>query len=295
MEPVNYDCYLRPTTELVASAVFHTEQIEEHLYAVHATDVLPAKDMLVAGFNGKGSLKFNFRATLYFALGEMVRPVEGVMSWEHCLYAVLTPLGEIAAQCINLNTYDTIILGNFHFTDQTILILPENIAYDGDRAQIVRYNPREKSLRQAVDEVIASKQGWKVDMDEEDIEDALKPAYWNGININTEPFFQPLVQKYPHAAVGLRFDQLHGMAWRFARVEQNLLLYLMSFVKEYDIPPFTRESLQYLRDEIRDNLSQCQEWVEKMPLKESAKADFAFKVEEIEKCLLVLNEEIIKL
>lgn len=97
------------------------EELCEKLFAVHATNKLPAEGILYAGFGGArfthevgNHLYPNVRWTVHFALGELVRPVgDDWMNWENSPYAVVTPLKSLMPQLININCYDTFVLGNF--------------------------------------------------------------------------------------------------------------------------------------------------------------------------------------
>jgi hypothetical protein len=89
---------------------FSTEILLDKIYAVHATRCLPDPDYLRAGFSLDNvsplekTMMPKARQTLHFALGELVRPVEGFMSWEDCRYAVITPLQVLLPQLILIVT-----------------------------------------------------------------------------------------------------------------------------------------------------------------------------------------------
>lgn len=194
----------------------------QRLFAVHATQYLPVDNAIQARLAGMELVQpeFDFRCTVHFALGELVRPVEGVMSWEEFPFAVVTPLVELLPQLINLNCYDSFILADYRIGSAATFVLPigytENIP---TACSLYYYDPLHCSLRQAVDEVIAAKGGWAVRMSEEDREDELREAWHNGVNINTPEFFAPLLKNRPYLSIGCRFDPLDGEAYRFGQLE----------------------------------------------------------------------------
>jgi hypothetical protein len=176
-------------------AVNQADLLLDKVYAVHATRTLPEVDYLRAGWGfgdfttAQKALLPQVRKTVHFSLGELVRPVEGFMSWEDCPYALVTPLRTLLPQLINVNCYDTFIFGNLKLAPNSYLILPVGIADMAEsKATIVTYDPQNKTLREAVDELIFSKGGWGIEMNSDDIEDELHEAYLNGNNVNKPDF-----------------------------------------------------------------------------------------------------------
>lgn len=209
----------------------------DKIYAVHATRSLPDKDYLRAGLNldncsdEEKEIYSNIRQTVHFSLGELVRPVDGFMDWEDCPYAVVTQLNNLLPQLLNINCYDTFILGDLRLDPETYLFIPSEMA-DGveSHATIIPYHP---PLREAIDAFIASKGAWHIEMNEEDIEDTLHEAYLDGININTLDFFSGIKQTHPWVSVGLRFDPFDGEHYRLSQIEQNLIMYKMQKDSSY--------------------------------------------------------------
>lgn len=238
----------------LTSHPYSTEELGEKLFAVHATDVFPADGVAKAGFeldeNAPKEIP-NFRCTIHFALGELVRPLgDDWMSWEDKKYAVVTPLKQLYPQLVNLNCYDTFILGDYVLDEEAVLIAPKGTKVDGISVTIFEYDS-DSTLREAVDTLIASKGGWKVTMLSEDLEDKYPPAIWNGVNINTPDSFQPILEELPHLSLGLRFDPHHGEAWRFSNTEMTLLGLYYCF---YDSPDlFTAEDLEEARLILLEN------------------------------------------
>lgn len=229
---------------LSANSVSNVSEIQtaadillDKIYAVHATRTLPEPDCLRAGWALDRSTPIErvflskIRNTLHFALGEVVRPVEAFMNWEDCPYAVVTTVRNLLPQLLNINCYDSFILGDLKLDANTYLILPIDVAEKTiSRATIVSYDPKSKTLRQAVDDFIQLNNGWHILMDSEDIEDELHAAYLDGQNVNTIDFFQPLKHGRPWLAVGLRFNALDGEHFRLAAIEQALLLVAMQML-----------------------------------------------------------------
>ena len=212
-----------------------TKQFEK-LFAVHATERLPAEGVLYAGFGGQRfeqklgeALYPDSRMTVHFALGELVRPVgDNWVSWEDSPYAVVTSLESLFPQIINLNCYDTFILGNFTMGEGSTLILPEGelskLPKDHHYA-VWTYDPSMGKIRDVVDKVIASKNGWSVRMHSNDMEETLAAAYLQGtgININTQDFFKPIKELFPYIGIGLRFEKLDGEGHLFSKLESAAL------------------------------------------------------------------------
>lgn len=200
-----------------------SESIGENLFAVHATDVLPEEGILYAGYGKPGTLPEdipNVRCTVHFSLGELVRPLGDWMTWENKKYAIVVPLKNLYPQLVNLNCYDTFILGDLELTKEMYLVAPEGTPSIGE-CSIFEYNS-DTSLREAVDQLIATLGGWKVTMSDDNLDEEYAPAYVNGTNINTQEFFASFLEMIPHLSLGVRWDPLHGEAWRLANLEMLL-------------------------------------------------------------------------
>lgn len=222
-----------------SSISFSADILLDKIYAVHASSSLPDYNYLRAGLALDGysglekALMPKARKTLHFALGELVRPIDGFMSWEDCPYAIITPLRVLQPQLININCYDTFILGDLKLTDQSYLVLPDNVAKTtASRATIITYDPNNQTLRETVDALILQKEGWHIEMNSDDVEDELHEAYLNGNNINSPEFFAPLKEIMPGLASGLRFDPLDGEHYRLSQIEQNLLFVAMQILSD---------------------------------------------------------------
>lgn len=210
-----------------------SESVGENLFAVHATDTLPEEGILYAGYGKPETLPTdipNVRCTLHFSLGELVRPLGDWMTWENKKYAVVVPLKNLYPQLVNLNCYDTFILGDLELTQEMYLVAPAGTSSIGG-CSLFEYDS-ETTLREAIDKLIATLGGWKVTMSEENLDEEYAPAYVNGTNINTPEFFATFIEMIPHLSLGVRWDPLHGEAWRLANLEMLLLSPASKIVKE---------------------------------------------------------------
>lgn len=216
--------------------------LENDLYAVHASYEFPLDGTLIAGMKHSasdvemGMYHPDIRATLHFALGELARPVgEDWMTWEKCPYAVITPLKDLLPRMINLNCYDTFILGNFPLTSHSTLVLPQDKAHllkSEHRFSIKTFDPECQKIRDIVDQVIQDRGGLSIRMEQTDSEDRLGVAILQKENINTPEFFASLKQKYPQIGVGLRFNPLDGKGYLFSALEAELIhssFYLLNY------------------------------------------------------------------
>jgi|GEM_PF-2925818 len=214
------------------------EVLQEKLFAVHATEILPADGILRSGF---GDLRHKLkddqehlhdliqktRQTIHFSLGELVRPVGNWENWEGAKYAIIVPVKDLMGQLINLNCADCFVLGDFELEKRTILVAPKGTKVNGNLYELFEYEGR--SLREMVDFVIAKKGGWKVRMTTGIDEDVLKKAICKGKNINTKAFFKPLLDGIPYLSVGLRFDPLDGDNYRLSEIEASIISVLCYF------------------------------------------------------------------
>lgn len=229
---------------------FTTDVLEKKLIAVHATDYPPLGGLLKAGQGGVENFEDKIepqilellnqsRATIHFSLGELVRPVGDWKSWEECKFAVVVPLKDLMPQLININCYDTFILGDFKLSSTSILVAPEGeIQCNPEGYIIYEYNPSVSSLRESVDRAIQLLDGWSVHMLDNDEENILREALYEGENINTKSFYAPLLEGKPYLSVGLRFDKDEGEHYRLSSIEMeifSLINYFFEFYSENNV------------------------------------------------------------
>jgi hypothetical protein len=256
--------------------------LSKKLFAVHVTRMFPQDGILKASLAGKESILGgmpvelfpDFRCTVHFSLGEMVRPVDGVISWEDYPFAVVSPLSELLPQLINLNCYDTFILGDYYLNQATTLVVP--ISYQGMHTlpcDVYYYNPLTTTLRQAVDEAIDKQDGWHIRMSSEDNEEHVAPAWLDDINVNTPSFFAPLREKYPHLSIGCRFTAIDGEAYRFGKIE--LLLYALAkhylpLEQENSSSPIATEEVQSCKEKLLKEAKAIASYANTLPFSQQA-------------------------
>lgn len=279
------------------SAAPDVETLTSRIYAVHATRMLPSQGILTTGLgNTLDPLFPDFRCTLHFSLGEMVRPVEGVISWEDCPFALVTPLKTLIPQLINVNCYDTFILGDFQLQETSILVVPESYREqlsDAAWYQCHFYNPLDTTLRLAVDQVIAEQGGWAIRMNDEDREDELNEAYFEGQNINTLSFFFPLKLAYPYLSIGTRFDSLDGEAYLFGSLEVELwqlATYFFAVAPSHTYA--TIKSLIFARDTIADHKYELSNYVSSLPFTATAEGPFYQKITLVDTWINIIQAEL---
>lgn len=172
-----------------------------------------------------------------------MRPIGDWKSWEECKFAVVVRLKDLMPQLINLNCYDTFILGDFKLTPTSILITPKGeVQLNQSEYILYEYDPSATSLREAVDDAIQQLDGWSIRMLDDEEEDILRDAIHEGQNINTKSFFSPLLTAKPYLSVGLRFDEEDGEHYRMFFNEMttiNVINYFFQFFGESNVvwPP----------------------------------------------------------
>lgn len=202
------------------------ETMAAHMYAVHATNVLPQDSWLRPGAKAghDGVLHDNeppsFRPTLHFALGGMVQPHEAG-SWENAKYAALAPLGNLTEQIASLYPHDTTVVGDFalHSAGVTLLV-PEgtDMSHLSSEVEVKEYTS-DRTLRQATAEHIAKQGGWNVTM---------RPgqagldasAHLEDAQINDIRFFEKYLEAHPHISYGPHTRSAKGEAYRYGMVDQ---------------------------------------------------------------------------
>jgi len=209
---------------------YSAEELGQKLFAVHVSFTLPENGVLEASYRGyprkypKPMQKIlrDSRFTVHFCIGEMTRgfPRLGLQA---APFAIVSPLKELYPQLLNLNAYDTFVLGDFHLTKEVSVIVPDSFSLDKvpQGVQAYVYNPQTLSLRKAVEKVINLQKGWQVRMNSKDREERLDPALIGETNINTKSFYESIVKKLPHVAVGLRWDPLDGNAYLFGSMDDS--------------------------------------------------------------------------
>ena len=198
----------------------------EKLYAIHATNYLPAAGVMKAAcrdISGDGPEVGNeppsFRPTLHFSLGEMVQP-HGRSSWDDTKFAVMIPLGQLKDQLANVNPYDTFVVGDLKLPEGSLVLIPDDQPRpDMPPGVQVKTYPSGQPLRKAIDQAVSDADGWALRMTPGGVSNDDK-ATLEGVEINSSHFFQPFLADCPQAAFGTHTYSAQGQAFRFGGIEQ---------------------------------------------------------------------------
>ena len=157
---------LRPQPRLPDLNPYSLERITAHLFAVHATHTLPKGGTLKAGVGDKSSLGPDLPLTSTpISAAPSILPsarwcapfnrkrdsLAWPSDWEGTRFAVIAPLSELLSQLIDLNCYDTFVLGDFELTENAILVAPIGSHPEEGTYSIYTYDPAQDSLRSAVE------------------------------------------------------------------------------------------------------------------------------------------------
>uniref|UniRef100_A0A6C0HMV6 Uncharacterized protein n=1 Tax=viral metagenome TaxID=1070528 RepID=A0A6C0HMV6_9ZZZZ len=203
--------------------------------AVHATNYFPEKMKIISGgvFNNKSD-DTTARGRIHFALGTMAMPhghsrdqIEYDNTWENKKYAIIVPLGHLVNQLLNLNCYDTFILGNYNILPDSIIIIPDDekrIHHDiPDTMKVETYTPG-TPIRQTIDEAITKYKYWNIKMENECFTDSIATIIGDdtNTNVNTSIFFESFLSKYPYVSWGSDADSEIGTAFRFHLIDKAI-------------------------------------------------------------------------
>ncbi|MFA6091843.1 MAG: hypothetical protein WCU88_02130 [Elusimicrobiota bacterium] len=286
--PVNDEGFpLKPgkAPEFDPSIQQSAQTIERRLFAVHATKFIPTNGIIQAktASLGKGELTLgfetpSFRPTIHFALGELVRDHDG-FSWKDCPYALLMPVGALKNQLINLNTYDTFILGDLRLPKEAILMMPyADVSLAPAGAHVEAYDSREETLRTAVDRIIARYGGWKIQMKEKTPNPDSKGMIGDR-NINTPDFFNAFLKANPRISFGTHLRSEVGNAFRIGGIDVAID-WLIAAYTERDMVKGTHELLFYSRF-IRRHLERLEKELSSMNFPEDSMRAFNEKRGEV--------------
>lgn len=207
------------------------QELEHRIYAVHATNFFPEDGVIRAGASDisgpsarVGDDPPSFRPTVHFSLGELVRP-HGQHSWEDRKHAVLLPLGALKKQLVNVNTYDTYVLGDFRLPPGAVAVIPEGSQVRvPPGVRVVRYDPESQSLRQAIDEQIESAGGWPIRMKRRlspSLDSIATVEGKDSLNVNSPEFFGPLLRE-SGSSFGDHIRSQQGTAYRFGALDAGM-------------------------------------------------------------------------
>lgn len=206
--------------------------LDRRVFAVHATDFFPEDGVLKAGgarVTDSGRVRGNeppsFRPTIHWSLGELVRSHSA--SWEKMPFAVVVPLGGLKKQLVNLNTYDSFVLGDFKLPEGAILIAPKDFKGKVPPGVHVETYAQGTSLREAVDRVIVGQGGWPIRMAEGrdpgfDAIATLEGANIERRSVNSIAFFDSFLKANPRIAFGDHIRSQVGTGGRFGLLDQSM-------------------------------------------------------------------------
>lgn len=202
--------------------------LKKRIWAVHATSSPPVDGEITPYFN-KTALGLNDQSipnianTIHWTLGELARSYLQ-HSWEHHSFAVLTPLGTIIDQTINIFAPNTITWGKWKLASSSIVVAPSIVNHSDLKKmgiKVVTYNKVNSSLRSVVDRVIRDEGGWPFRMPNQGWFLGTKALINGQRNINTPDFFHHLLKENPDTmSFGDEFHSQIGDA------------YLVGFIRE---------------------------------------------------------------
>lgn len=236
--------------------------LRSKVFAVHSTPILPKNGTLKAGARNIGYNEHweneppTFRPTIHFALGEIV-PQHMDWSWDKHPYALVTPLGEIEDQLVNIFTHDSFVLGNIALKEGMVLLVPSgtDISQITADCEIREYQSVE-GLRNAVDSVIGERGGWHIRMQPQGGFIG-SVAYIDDKDINEPAFFSALFQERPYISFGSHDESEKGEAYRFGAIEEATNI--VSKTYDQSGPPFSTPKLALYRSYILHNLNELEE------------------------------------
>lgn len=241
-------------------SVYDAQVLGKRVYAVHATDFFPEGGLLRAGaakVTDKGRTLAeeppSFRPTLHFSLGELVR--SHASSWESMPYAVILPVGALKRQLINVNTYDSFILGDLRLPEGTVIVVPKG--YSGKIPPGIRIETYGDgaSLRSAVDQVIEKSGGWPIRMLDGQSPSLDRVAEIDGHSVNTPRFFDSLLKENANLSFGDHMRSQVGSAYRFGNIEAAVVTLMRQYRGGQALPT---EMTSFLKGWIEHHLSRLE-------------------------------------
>ncbi len=281
--------------------------LESKIFAVHATRFLPRNGIVRAraqdittGKQFKGKEPPSFRATIHFALGELVpeHDMPGSLmfmdqiSREGFPYAVVVPLKSIRPQLANIFPQDTFVLGNLSLTKDMTLVVPAGVRIPAalrKQVKVVEYQKKD-GLRKAVDTVIKEAEGWSIRSNPYHQVGAGAPAFIGNTEIQSHDFFAALLKQYPCVSYGSHLCSESGQAFRFGQLDQ-LLNHLM---KNYSTNSVRHRmsQIQMGRALIGHHLAKLEEWLQSTPLPPAAISVFHEKKVQASQWINSIDEDL---
>jgi hypothetical protein len=208
----NINAYIKktfPNNQIIKLSSFSrnlmpsASELKDKIWAVHLTNYIYPDAIMRPFITIRSQTKKQEGIALlnHFSLGEMVRPHSRIQTWKDQPFALITTLRDITSQLVGIYPYDTSVLGDWEITSGSILIIPEGDKipeiYAKKGIRVIRYNPKQLSIRKVVGQQIACQEGIKIKM-VKNILELGSPAYLYGdknLNINHSNFLDLCLAK----------------------------------------------------------------------------------------------------
>ena len=216
----------------------------------------------------------NFRPTLHFSLGEVVSMGDRQIDYP---FAVVTPLGNIENQLVNVFPTDTFVLGDIKLSKDTIVVVPHRTDTSNipEGVPIVKYS-KKQGLKNAVDQVVQQGGGWSVTLP--DNFDQGLPAMVHGFDINSRLFFKNLLERHSHLSYGTHVTSEIGQAGIFGLIDQMLLSITGQYINdEPPLPPLSNKKNETVLAVIRFYLQKLDRVIADSNLPDVAKKAYQAK------------------
>jgi len=239
------------------------EVLEQNMYAVHATRVLPLDNILRAGGKARpdGTIHdeepASFRPTLHFSLGGVVQSHSGGHGWDQMPYGVVAPLKTLSPHLVNIYPQDAFTLGNVPLDQEGVtLLVPEGTDTSHIPPEVhVKAYPPHQTLGEATDEHIKAQGGWLVDAAEGNA-DIGAPAQIEEIPINDLLFFEPYLAANPRISFGPHIRSIRGEAFRLGVVDQAVQTSIFSLEESSSYNPYNPLSARFQTALARHHLQE---------------------------------------
>lgn len=240
--------------------------LRSKVFAVHVRRAPLTGSELPTGISGQ-----TFRPTLHFALGGQVQSHDRG-AWNDARFAVVTTLGNLESQLLSVAPHDSFILGPLKLSEQTVYVAPEGTDASGlpGGVPVVFYDPAEKSLRQAIDETIASKGGWSIKMRPGDVDFGM-PAKLGDEDIDAPGFFKALLDAHPEVSFGTHGQSIGGQGHRFGWIDAITRGVPAAFAAPHPA------DLRLASAISKHHLAKLDAWMATQDVSDEARADYASK------------------
>lgn len=242
---------------------FFREDLDEKVFAVHATNHLPAGGLIKSQ---PKNIPY-FQPTLHWSLGGLVAPQEK-FNWDSMKFAVVTPVGSLKKQMVNISPEDSFTLGDVQVPSDAILLVPSgtDVSVLRGRANVKEYKGL---LRNAVRDLIQERDGWSIEYRRQHV--LGDPEVWiAGVPVEPLEFFRPLLEENPHLSYGIHLSSKRGEAFRFGVIDQILI----DTFQSYGQAALSTNEIKIRRHLLVDQVIKLESWLDGAPLSAEARRDF---------------------